>query len=366
MSFSYSDFSDERTEESVKFFGPNHPFRHHSVVKDYIQKEIAKFENLVQYNTSVEKVVKHGRQWIISLRVINKNNKKYDYWYEEVYDAIIVANGHYSIPYVPKIPGLVEVQQQNSDIIEHTKSFRKVSNYKNKKICIVGTGTSATDLISDTIGQTKGHIIVSSRSEPGELFKFSFGDSKKVLVKPEISKIVISDDKLTASVAFLDGSFVEGVERIIFATGYLYNFPFLKNNEIVVNKSNRVEKLYQHIFKMDDPTLSFVGIVVASITFRVFEYQSTLISGVLRGRVSLPPIKDQLQWEKERIANKGDSRAFHVIPPEYQNYYQELLDLVGPYRGLGHELEPYNEEWEGIINNAISLKLKYWTRNTET
>ncbi|KRZ98933.1 uncharacterized protein AC631_05308 [Debaryomyces fabryi] len=365
MSFSYSNFADERTEESVKLFGRKHPFRHHSVVKDYIQKEIAKFEDLVQYNTSVEKVVKRGGKWTISLRVINKNIKGQDYWYEEVYDAIIVANGHYSIPYIPKISGLVEVQQQNSEIIEHTKSFRKVSNYKNKKICIVGTGTSATDLISDTVGQSKGRIIVSSRSEPGELFKSSFGDNKNVLIKPEISKIYISDDKLTASIVFVDGSIADDVERIIFATGYLYNFPFFRNNEVTVNKSNRVEKLYQHIFKVGDPTLSFVGIVVASITFRIFEYQSTLISGILRGRISLPPIQKQLQWEEERIASKGDSRAFHVIPPEYQNYYQDLLDLVGPYHGLGHQLEPYNEEWEGILNNAISLKLKYWTRNIE-
>lgn len=365
MSFSYSNFAEERTEQSIKLFGPDHPFRHHSVVKDYIQTTISSFEDLVQYNTSVEKVMKHGTKWIISLRVINKNGKDHDYWYEEVYDAIIVANGHYSIPYIPKVSGLVELQQQNSDIIQHTKSFRKVSEYKDKKILIVGTGTSATDLISDVLGLSKSPIVVSSRREPGELFKYSFGDSKKILVKPEIFKIDVSDDKLTAHIQFVDGSVVRNVEKIIFATGYLYDFPFFRQNEVTVNKYNRVENLYQHIFKMDDPTLSFVGIVVASITIRVFEYQSTLISGVLRGRVSLPPIEEQNIWEEERIVTKGNSRAFHVIPPEYQKYYEDLLDLVGPYSGLGHKLEPYDKKWEEIINNAISLKLKYWTRNVD-
>ena len=363
MSFSYSNFAEKRTEQSIKHFGPDHPFRHHSVVKDYIQTTISTFEDLVQYNTSVERVMKRGRKWTISLRVINKNGKDSDYWYEEVYDAIIVANGHYSIPYIPKVSGLVELQQQNSDIIQHTKSFRKVSDYKDKKILIVGTGTSASDLISDVRGLSKSPIIVSSRREPGELFKYSFGNDKNILIKPEISKIGISDDRLRAYIQFVDGSLVKDVEKVIFATGYLYDFPFFQQNEVTVNKYNRVEKLYQHIFKMDDPTLSFVGIVIASITFRIFEYQSTLISGVLSGRVSLPSIEDQITWEEERIIAKGDSRAFHVIPPEYQKYYEDLLDLVGPYNGFGHQLEPYNKKWEEVISNAISLKLKYWTRN---
>lgn len=166
------------------------------------------------------------------LRVINKNDRDHDYWYEEMYDAIIVAKGHYSIPHIPKVSGLVELQQQNSDIIQHTRSFRKASDYKDKKILIVGTGTSATDLISDVLGLSKSPILVSSRRESGEAFKYSFGNNKKIPIKPEISKIGISDDRLTVDIKFVDWSVVKNVEIVIFATGYLYDLPFFRQNEV--------------------------------------------------------------------------------------------------------------------------------------
>lgn len=55
-----------------------------------------------------------------------------------------------------------------------------------------------------------------------------------------------------------DGSSITDVDHIILATGYSWSMPFLPQIQII---QNRVPGLYLHVFKQDDPTLTFVGAV---------------------------------------------------------------------------------------------------------
>lgn len=59
-------------------------------------------------------------------------------------------------------------------------------------------------------------------------------------------------------VEFADGHTVTEVDIILFATGYDFSFPFLSDINI---RHRRISGLYQHVFKIDDPTLAFIGMV---------------------------------------------------------------------------------------------------------
>ena len=48
------------------------------------------------------------------------------------FDAVIVATGHYSVPYIPNISGLAETSKALPHSFEHSKAFRLPDNYVNK------------------------------------------------------------------------------------------------------------------------------------------------------------------------------------------------------------------------------------------
>lgn len=50
----------------------------------------------------------------------------------QVFDAIIVASGHYHAPRIPDIPGLSEAKTHWASRIMHSKGFRKSQGFENK------------------------------------------------------------------------------------------------------------------------------------------------------------------------------------------------------------------------------------------
>lgn len=364
MSFSYAHIKEECSPQSVELLGPNHPFRHIDVVRHFIQDEFKKYSDMVQYRTSVERVYKREGKWILVLREINKDNDGQDYWYEESFDAVLVANGHYSVPNLPNVRGIPELQKVNKNMVQHISSFRKVDDYKDMKILIVGTGISSTDFVSDILPVVQKPLYVSVRGDaPRKDFLDSFDGHPSLSLKPAVKLVHLSDDGRHFNAIFADNSKLEGLDKLVFATGYIFDFPFLTDEEIVVNENNRIENLYQHIFKIGDPTLSFIGAVIAGISFRVFEYQATLVARVLSNRATLPSIEEQMKWEKNLLEKRGNHHTFHVVPPDFKIYYDDLVRLAGPGNGKGHQLEPFGDDWITILNNGRNLKLRYWRRN---
>lgn len=74
-------------------------------------------------------------------------------------------------------------------------------------------------------------------------------------VKPNIREFT------ETSVVFEDGSVMENVDVVIFATGYSYAYPFM-DDSIVKNDKNKVS-LYKGVFppKLEKPTLAVIGLV---------------------------------------------------------------------------------------------------------
>jgi Flavin-binding monooxygenase-like len=72
-----------------------------------------------------------------------------------------------------------------------------------------------------------------------------------------------------------DGAVLEGIDSIIYCTGYKYHYPFLEGCGVVSTDNMRVARLYQHVFPPSvSPTLSFVGLPWRSLRYVQFELQA--------------------------------------------------------------------------------------------
>jgi cation diffusion facilitator CzcD-associated flavoprotein CzcO len=93
-------FSDERFA-----YGP---FAPHYIPRQYIENYFAnhKTDSLLVLNTTVEDISKlppstqgAAERWNLTLRKFDPS-RHIDLWWEETFDAVILANGHYSVPFV--------------------------------------------------------------------------------------------------------------------------------------------------------------------------------------------------------------------------------------------------------------------------
>lgn len=135
MEFSQEPIPDIKTENSVRLHGPDTPFRHHTVIRNYLENLLNRngYQDLVEYNTTVEKAekVKPSDEWKLTLRKTGPQGK-FDYWWTEHFDAVVVASGHYSVPYIPHIDGLEQWARDYPESIEHTKGYRGPEKYRGK------------------------------------------------------------------------------------------------------------------------------------------------------------------------------------------------------------------------------------------
>jgi len=143
-------------------------------------------------------------------------------------------------------------------------------------------------------------------------------------------------------------------DAIIFATGYHVSFPFLQppyasHNHSPEAPADWVPGTYLHTFWRDDPTLSFVGLVQNSVSFRVFAYQGALVAAYLSGSLSLPAAQEMEQWERDRLAEvNGQTAVFHYNKyPDSVAFLNQLHSLlVGAGSGAEKmKLLAWQEEW---------------------
>jgi cation diffusion facilitator CzcD-associated flavoprotein CzcO len=131
MEFSQEPIPATRSERSIGMHGPETPFRHWKVMRDYVAGILQRnhYEDLVSYNTTVEHVEKAGDEWKVVLR---KEGNKQDYWWTETFDAVVVASGHYWVPYIPAVEGLEQFEKTRPGSVVHSKHFRGRDSFHDK------------------------------------------------------------------------------------------------------------------------------------------------------------------------------------------------------------------------------------------
>lgn len=124
---------------------------------------------------------------------------------------------------------------------------------------MVGGSISAFDAVHD-IRLVSKLPVISSLRKPNPLFTEAAFTHPDITVKPQID----SFNPDSGRIMFSDGSSVDDVDIVLFATGYDFSVPFLPDLK-GVNK--RIPGLYQHVFKTDNPSLAFIG-MVSVVCFR--------------------------------------------------------------------------------------------------
>lgn len=153
-------------------------------------------------------------------------------------------------------------------------------------------------------------------------------------------KPIVKEYRLDGRIIFEDGTYLDGVDTVIYCTGYKPSFPFWNT------KANgrplwdyRLEKFargYWHTFFQDFPSLGVVGLPRV-LTFRSFEYQAIALARLFSGRnsIPLPPLEEQDRWDRERLERtRKERKKFHDVAWETGETW-EWLGRLFEIAGLG-------------------------------
>lgn len=300
------------------------------VVRNYIEAYILRNKSArnvsVEFSSTIEDVERiindNGHHYKLTIR--QSSNDTHDTWYQRNFDAIVVASGHYHVPYIPEVAGLRQAQEKFPNLVKHAKYFRTPDPYKDKVVVVVGSRASGMDITRLLVG--KASKVYHSRR-----------NSQSPTLKNVTPKGVIKECKIVENqvvVVFDDESEVVAPDHIIYGTGYQFSYPFLDrlfaaDNQVLTHDGVLVPGLYQHTFLINDPLITFVGVPIDGVSFRVFEYQAILVARYLAGRITLPSVLEQELWRNERFSKKGPSRSYHTIGADDALEYMLELARLG-------------------------------------
>ncbi|KAF2022921.1 FAD/NAD(P)-binding domain-containing protein [Setomelanomma holmii] len=297
-------------------------FPTHETVLKYIDDYGKDVQDLVQYETQVINAEPVSDTPNSSWKVRTENLRTAEEQ-EGTFDALIVANGHFIVPYIPDIEGIREWDQKYPGGISHSKYYRRPEEFEGKKTIVIGNSASA----SHGSGDPRRHEV------------------------PPIARFT-PDNR---GVVFEDGTIESNIHAILFATGYFYSLPFLDNvTPALITDGSHVDHTYQHLFYSPKPTLSFLALNQRVIPFPLAEAQASVLARVYSGRLSLPSLAEMQKCERDVIDDMGDGRNFHLLPfPKDGNYINEMSHwaLSAPLKdGLANggkgKVPPIWGEWE--------------------
>ncbi|KFY09085.1 hypothetical protein V492_05644 [Pseudogymnoascus sp. VKM F-4246] len=361
MEFSQEPIPIKQTSRSIQRHGPSTPFRHHTVVQQYIEGLLDRkgYKDFVECGVTVERVEKVNGSWKVTLR---KAGAERDYWWVEEFDAVVVASGHYTVPHVPYIEGLEEFARAYPGSVEHSKGYRGSEKYRQKNVVVIGASVSGMDIARDLIGVAQHPINSVVRGKWHPYFGRSAFDHSDIETRPAIKRIESAEGRRT--IIFEDGTRLDNVDNIILGTGYSWTLPFLPDFPI---RNNRLPGLYLHVFQRQDPTLVFIGAIAAGFTFKVFEWQAVLAARYFAGRVQLPSIAEQEKWETDRVAYKGDGVPFTALYPDFEQYFETVRKLAGePAPGQpGRRLPKFGNDWRQLFDEGHQRRIEAWKKENE-
>ncbi|KAG2242914.1 hypothetical protein Bca52824_095242 [Brassica carinata] len=314
--------------DSLRTNLPREPRRYpnHREVLAYLRDFAREFKlvEMVRFGTEVVLVEQEGRKWKIRSR--NSDGVSRD----EIFDSVVVCNGHYTEPRVAQVPGIDVWPGKQL----HSHNYRVPDPFKDKVVVVIGNFASGSDISRDLTGVAK-EVHIAARSKPSETYEKLPG-ANNLWLHP-----MIETARKDGSIVFKNGKVVQA-DAIVHCTGYIYHFPFLNTNGYITVEDNCVGPLYKHVFPPAlAPGISFVGLPWMTLLFTMFELQSKWVAAVLSGRVTLPSqekmMEDTNALYAKRDANGFPKRYTHRLGVVAQvDYLKWIADQIG---------EPPVEQW---------------------
>lgn len=239
---------------------------------------------------------------------------------EEAFDAVVVCNGHWTVPKVPKIRGIDSWSGKQI----HSHNYRTPEPFRDQNVIVLGFGASGIDIALE-ISHVAKEVHIAARYMEDRLGKIEL--YQNVWIHAEVD--CIQDD---GKVCFAEGSVV-AADIILYCTGYHYYFPFLDLDGFTVD-DNRVGPLYKHVFPPKyAPNLSFVGLPCKTIIFRSLELESKWVAAVLSGRAMLPSEEEMMAAVRDHYRQMEEAgrpkHHTHVLLFEWVEHMNWLADQIG-------------------------------------
>jgi dimethylaniline monooxygenase (N-oxide forming) len=92
---------------------------------------------LLQFYKRVVEIAPRNHVWSVEVEDVRSKQKEI-----VRYDGVIVCNGHYSSPFVPKIAGA----DSFAGSMKHSHDYRTRDCYKDKRVLVLGAGPSGLDI----------------------------------------------------------------------------------------------------------------------------------------------------------------------------------------------------------------------------
>jgi len=295
--------------------------------EDHFGKQIGSYPpRAVLFDYIEGRVNKAGvRDWIrfcTTIRMVKYNEAKgnftitahdlvADRMYDEDFDNVIVASGHFSVPNVPEYPGF---DKFNGRVL-HAHDFRDAREFTGKDLLIIGTSYSAEDVGSQCWKYGAKSITNTYRRAP---MGFTWPDNWQ-----EVSGLVRVDEN---TAYFGDGT-SKTIDAIILCTGYKHHFPFLPD-DLRLKTTNRLATadLYKGVAWVHNPKLFFLGMQDQWFTFNMFDAQAWWARDVIMGRIAIPTDKAaRLKDVADRIAHEDAGADAHDAIHYQGEYVKELI-----------------------------------------
>ncbi|CAN9500628.1 unnamed protein product [Ophioblennius macclurei] len=364
-------------------------YMHNSLIMDYFRSYADNFHltKYIRFNTKVWQVKKRSDfsksgQWDVETE--NKDGKKE----KHIFDAVMICIGHHCNPNMPlgDFPGI----ETFTGKYFHSRDYKTPEEWRHKKVVVIGIGNSGGDIAVELSRVTKqlylstrrgawvlnrvglngypidmlftratdilrhtlptGYICGIVENQLNTRFNHSLYSlkpkhrvfSQHPTVNDELPNRIISGTVQVkpnirrfsgSSVEFDDGSIVEDVDLVVFATGYTFSYPFLSSN--VISVSNNKTPLYKYVFPPDlaRPTLAFIGLVQPlGAIMPISEIQARWATRVFKGCKKLPSKEEMLkdiESKEEAMARRYVTSSRHTIQVDYIPYMDEMADLLG-------------------------------------
>jgi len=310
-------------------------FPKHAEVQDYIEQYSKEVRHLIQFGTQVLDLHQEASgKWTIKTQSVTQSKDADVVEYH--FDAVVVANGHFNVPYIPKVEGIEAFSKAHPGAISHSKFYRRPEQYTNKKVVIVGNSASGIDIAAQITPYCAQPLISSSKSES----YLQPETPPNQLDRPPIAKFIPEN----RTIEFEDGSRESEVDTVLYCTGYFYSYPFISGlDPPLITTGERVENLYQHLFYRPNPSIAFPVLGQKVIPFPFAEAQASVIARVFAGRLPLPSESEMEAWEKDVVEEMGEGRGFHVLKfPKDADHINMLHDWALSADGEGRRSQATN------------------------
>ena len=261
-----------------------------------------------------------------------------------LYDHVLFCNGHFSKMNWPKVEG----QELFEGIQMHMHTLRKLEKDKfdNKRILILGTHVSASDLLSlfflrETAKEVQvGKVFITGRSTDKLEKSTDYTEFMKSGILT-LKKGGLKRFKGGKIVEFVDGTEAE-IDTVVYATGYHYSFPFLNEEDGIIEYDKEEPgayfgPLYKRIFAIKEPDLLFIGVVEkVPLIQGTYERQIMLAKQYIAGNIKIPSQEEMLKETETELRKfeenpKLGKQNFYKFSPFYTfwDYNDELVKMSG-------------------------------------